>query len=115
MYNYVQLMLHCRQGELAVTITGIWALVRYYDTYQYTVTTGPVHNVHSHHSISVIIISALVIIVGMLMIAAVVGCVLFVKYERPSISNEYRDYFSFLNMVQICMLSWCACMVSLSC
>ena len=37
-------------------------------------------------SISVIIISALVITVGVLVIAGVVGCVLYVKYERPSTS-----------------------------
>ena len=40
-------------------------------------------------SLSVIIISVLVIIVGGLMIAVLVGCLLFVKYERPSKSKDY--------------------------
>ena len=44
-------------------------------------------------SISVIIISVLVIIVGVLVIAVNIGCVLFVKYERPSGSKNYeKDY-----------------------
>ena len=58
-------------------------------------------------SISVIIISVLVIIVGVVAIAIAVGFVLFVKYERPSISvlrrmmmvlmvNTFKDYNSLL-------------------
>ena len=37
-----------------------------------------------------IIISALVITVGVLMIAGIVGCVLYVKYERPSTSYLHQ-------------------------
>ena len=42
-------------------------------------------------SMSVIIISALVITVGVLMIAGIVGCVLYVKYERPSTSDIHHN------------------------
>ena len=50
-------------------------------------------------SISVIIISVLVIIVGVLMIAVNIGFILFVKYERPSISKDYYEEDSNLLLI----------------
>ena len=98
MFIQVQMMM---LAGIPVTITGIWALVRSSTLYlsstlpHSVIIQGPVHNmffpITTQASISVIIISCrsvLVIIVGVLVIAVNIGCVLFVKCERPSGSKR---------------------------
>ena len=66
-------------------------------------------------SISVIIVSAMVIIVGVLVVAVVAGFVLFVKYERPSGSKDYYfDEDEFPRGAMVCIVMH-ACELSSFC
>ena len=87
-------------ASLPLIITGIWALVRYHalssTLSNSVIIQGPVHHyvvpIATLPSISVVIISVLVIIKGVLMIAVLVGFGLCVKYERASTLHNELPY-----------------------
>ena len=93
-------------GKIPCTLYSIMHCHRHTSKVQCTIFLP----ITTQASISVIIISVLVIIVGVLVIAVVVGFALYVKFQKPSISNEepilacnYQWYSSPISNVSMCI------------